>query len=87
MDTHTGAIAFYLVPLLLSVLCGLASYGLYMHKQFMQRNEHEHEKFFSAQTDHDHRLTRCETKLEHVEKTMEVITLHGKHVQDDERIY
>ena len=67
---HTGAIASYLIPLLLAVLCGLASYGLYMHKQFMARNEREHENFYLRESEHDQRLTRCETKLEHVEETI-----------------
>lgn len=64
---HSGAIAQYIVPLLLALLCGLASYGLYMHKQFMSRNEREHEKLTDREANHESRLTRCETRLEHVE--------------------
>lgn len=61
---HTGAIAQYVVPLLLALLCGLASYGLYMHKNFMARNEHEHDKLENIENNHEQRITRCETKIE-----------------------
>lgn len=64
---HTGAIAAYLIPLLLAALCGIASYGLYLHKQFMERNEREHERFEEKELEHSQRLARCETKLERVE--------------------
>lgn len=64
---HAGAIASFVVPLLLALLCGLASYGLHMHKQFISRNEREHEKLATLEANHEQRLTRAETKIEYLE--------------------
>lgn len=70
---HAGAIAQFVVPLLLCVLCGIASYGLYMHKEAMRRNEREHDRFADTEAGHDQRLTRVETRVEHVEAEIRFI--------------
>lgn len=84
MGGHEGAIAQFIVPVLLCFLCGLASWGLYMHKEFMARNEKEHGKFGEIEADHERRLTRVETRVEHAQD--ELLYLrgggHGKSRED-----
>lgn len=70
---HAGAIAQFVVPLLLAVLCGVASYGLHMHKEMMRRNEREHARFAESGASNDARLTRVETRVEHVEEEIKYI--------------
>ena len=70
---HAGAIAQFLAPLLLAVLCGVASYGLHMHKEMMRRNEQEHTRFAENEGRNDSRLTRVETRVEHVEQEIKFI--------------
>lgn len=77
MTGHEGAIAQFLIPLLLCVLCGIASYGLYMHKDFMGRNEKEHEKLSKAEANHEARLTRVETRVEHTETELMLLRQGG----------
>lgn len=70
---HANAIAGYLLPLLGVLICGLASWGLYMHKQFMARNEKEHEGLIKSDNEQGQRLTRVETKIEHVEDELRIL--------------
>lgn len=78
MSGHEGAIAQYLIPMLLAVLCALASYGLYMHKEFMHRNEREHDRFSDNDAAQATRLTRVETRVEHLESDVYFLR-EGQH--------
>lgn len=74
---HANAIYQFAIPLLLALLCALASYGLYMHKQFMSRVDRDNEKLDSLEHSHEQRLTRCETKIENVEKHLSTFNHRG----------
>lgn len=74
---HSAAISQVMVPLLLGLLCVVCSYGNYMLKRIIQQNEKEHEKFFENGAVHERRITRVETKVDHVEHDLEQIRQHG----------
>lgn len=46
---HNGAIAQFIMPMLLALLCGLASYGLHITRALFRQLEEKHERL--AQTD------------------------------------
>ena len=38
-------------------------------KRFLDRNEHDHDQFFARTNEHDRRLTRVESDVEHLNRT------------------
>lgn len=68
---HAGAIAQAILPLLLTLLCGVGAWGAFGHKRFMARNDHEHEKLGEETRSMDRRLTRAETRLEHIQAELD----------------
>lgn len=73
---HTLAISQVLVPILLGLLCALCSYGNYMVKRIIERNEADHEKFSAMDASHEQRITRVETKVDHMEA--DIVQLNGQ---------
>ncbi len=55
---HTAAISSWLTPVLLVVIA-------YYLKRFLERNERDHDEFYRRTNQHDIRLTRVETEMEH----------------------
>ena len=68
---HAGAIAQAILPLLLSLLCGMGAWGAFGHKRFMARNDREHERLAEEGRSMDRRLTRAETKIEHIQAELD----------------
>ena len=67
---HGAAIIQHLTPLLLSLLCGLAGWAIRLHARFLSRHERDHERLEAITHNHDQRLTRVESGLEHAEREL-----------------
>ena len=57
---HTLAISAWLTPLLLMIIA-------YYLKRFLDKNERDHDEYFQRTNEHNVRLTRVETEVEHLQ--------------------
>lgn len=66
---HTVAISSTLIPILLAVIGAEFALMTWQLKRFLDRNEHDHDQFFARTNEHDRRLTRVESDVEHLNRT------------------
>lgn len=56
----------WLTPVLLAIIA-------WYLKRFFERNEKQHDEFFNEDKAHDSRITRLETRVDHVEEDIHII--------------